>query len=363
MKFAVVEYTSKSGKIWHHTPSRPNYLCDPQTEIDPTSFGCYVSALAGEHIPLTALIKPTFFKKILKRLRGSWPQQYSLEYLRDFEVLLIVHQMSDGHEVTAFTRRLKSSYPHLFIMGVPTQPFELLRRYGNAHAEWLADFRDFMGLCDVFVSIVRQTVPYWQGLSRAPVAYIPQPYPAHFATKYFFSRAKKQKSIYVAGVTSRPLITRGYQVAAALQKKFPEYAICVTALPGSDVDARALAGSRVSIRPFEKWQEHLASQREVMLVINTDYTFTRGRVQMDCAAVGTPSLGSNSDAQRDLYPELYATPETPTTQLVELGSKLLRDEDYYTQVVQHAQTRLPFYDYEQSAERINALVKKYNTPL
>src|SRR3989338_8201006 len=128
MRFAVIEYTSKTGNIWRHRPGQPNYLEDPVKVIDPTSFGCYVSALAGEHIPLTKLIGTHhLLKRAVKKITGSWPRNYPLDYLKKFDTLLVVHQISNAHEIAAFVKRLKRELPHLFILGVPTQPYGLLR--------------------------------------------------------------------------------------------------------------------------------------------------------------------------------------------------------------------------------------------
>ena len=194
LKFAVVEYSSKTGTVWRHRADRPNYLADPAREMDPTSFGCYVSALAGEHIPLLGLILgpvapvtrwQRLWRKIMKRLTGRWPENYSLRYLASFDAILVVHQISDGHEVTAFTRRLKQTYPRLCVIGVPTQPYGILKRHWENQPAWLADFKIFMRSCDVFISIVASTVPAWQKLSGRPVAYLPQPYPVEFTQQFF----------------------------------------------------------------------------------------------------------------------------------------------------------------------------------
>ena len=136
MKFAVVEYSSKTGTIWKHTSNRPNYLCDPVREIDPTSFGCYVSALAGEHIPLTSCIigkdiplPIRIYRKIIKRITGNWPSEYSLDYFRQFDALLVVYQISDGHELVRFLKRIKKIHPNCVLLGVPTQPYGILKNY------------------------------------------------------------------------------------------------------------------------------------------------------------------------------------------------------------------------------------------
>ncbi|GEM_PF-2463825 len=366
MKFAVIEYSSKTGMVWRHRDEHPNYLADPDTEMDPTSFGCYVSALRGEHIPLTGLITgpvnqvpraAQLWRKVHKRLTGSWPQSYSLDYLKGLDAVLVVHQISDGHEVTAFTKRLKQEFPQLVVMGVPTQPYGLLEQHWQKDEKWLKDFKEFATACDVFISIVADTVPLWQQLIQKRVVYLPQPYPVEFASQSYQDVAKKQKVIYVAGVLSRPVIERGFLVAVKLQQRFPAYTIQYVAEDTTPIPA--LTGFRTEKVPFAQWREHLKYLSQVALVVNTDHTFTRGRVQVDCAAVGTPSIGANSDGQRDLFPDLPATAETSVAELVEQGVELLEDPDWYSVVVTRARERLQPYDYATSAQRLNNLVAEY----
>jgi hypothetical protein len=366
MEFAVVEYSSKSGNIWRHTDERPNYLCDPVTEIDPTSFGCYASALKGQHIPLTGLITnsihPSFrlYRKAFKRLTKHWPN-YSLNYLQSFDVLLFVHQLSETQELNRALKRLRQLNPRPFIIGVPTQPFGILQNAFQNNSTCLQDFNQFMSLCDVFISIVKSTVPYYQSHTSTPVAYLPQPYPAIFASKNFIPLSQKEPAIFVAGVTQRDNIKKGQLIARELQKQYPDHKILIPKVHDLDYDFQNLKDTNYEILPFEAWQQHLATLAKVKLVINTDYTFTRGRVQTDCAAVGNPSVGSNSDAQIDLFPqELYSQKDTPIEGLILAAKKLLNDSTYYQTVTSTALQNLMKYEYKESAHRLQALVKKYH---
>lgn len=369
MKFAVIEYSSKSKRVWKHQPNRPNYLCDPEKEIDPTSFGCYVSALEGEHIPLTWLILGSsqspvakarqFVFRAYKKLTGHWPQIYSLNYLEQFDVLMVVHQISNGHEITALTARLRRLYPKKFIIGVPTQPFGLLKNYWQKNPGWLADFKRYMDLCHVFVSINQAVTEEWQQLTKTPVLYVPQPYPVEYASQYFSPISEKKPIIFVAGTTERPNIAQGQRIAAQLQKKHPEHLIHVTDTPGFPLDIKNLKTSRYKVIPFAPWEEHLKYLRHVKLVINTDYTYTRGRVQVDCAAVGTPSVGGNSDGQIDLFSRLQSHPKTSDAEIFNWCSKLLTDASHYEETVSQATQQLQKYNYQQSAQRIKDLVEKY----
>lgn len=368
MKFGVVEYSSKTGTVWRHHDDHPNFLADPQKEMDPTSFGCYVSALKGEHIPLLGLIlgpvaevspRLRLWRRSFKKITRSWPANYSLDYFSSFDVLLVVHQISDGHEVTALTKRLRAAYPQLCIMGVPTQPYGILKQHMDVNPEWLADFKEFMSNCNVFISIVKQTVPLWQQLSRTPVVYLPQPYPTTYTQQFFKSRNQKQKRIFVAGVPTRDDIKRGYLVAQKIQEHLPEYTIHVTETPEGAWPRELLQTARYEILPFEQWREHLATLSQTSLVINTDYTLTRGRVQVDCAAVGTPSIGANSDGQVDLYPQLPADANTSVEILVEQGLRLLQEEGWYTSIARYAHQQLEHLGYEQSAARLRELARRH----
>ena len=367
MKFAVVEYSSKSGKAWQHTDARPNYLCDPVTEIDPTSFGCYVSALKGEHIPLNGLITGPvnqvsslahFYRKATKRLTRKWPS-YSLNYLQTFDVILFVHQLSETKEINRALARLRKLTPRPLVFGVPTQPFGILNKAFAETNDSLHDFQDFASLCDVFISIVASTVPFYQAHTTTPVVYFPQPYPAAFASRHFTPFSRKEKTILVAGVTQRYNIVQGQTVAKKLQEIYPDHLILIPKVADLDYDYTALADSRYQVLPFEHWQDHLKTLAKTKLVINTDYTATRGRIQADCAAVGTPSVGSNSDAQQDLFPNQFAEPNATVDDLVTQSRQLLDNEEYYTQVALSAKDKLAEYDYGITAQRFTELVKKY----
>lgn len=359
MKFAVVEYSSKSGAIWRAEPNKPNYLEDPQRVIDPTSFGCYVSALQGEHIPLTLFTgQRRILPRAIKRLTGWWPAGYSLDYFTKFDVLLVVHQISDAHEIARFVRRLRE-YPRVCIIGVPTQPYGILRARLEHTLSARRYFIDYLQHCHVFLTVVNKTLPWYASLTSTPVVYLPQIYPAHYAARFAQPRIAKEPSIFVAGITGRSEIARGFLVAKALQAAFPHLRIRVTRIPGVPLDTRVLAGCRYDILPFQSWREHLPWLAKQLLVINTDYTFTRGRVQVDCAAVGTPSLGANSDGQADLFPELAAALNTPLAAMIALCRRLITDEAYYQHTVDFARSRLKKYDYEESAARLRMLVKSY----
>ncbi|MEW6042286.1 MAG: hypothetical protein AB1633_12280, partial [Elusimicrobiota bacterium] len=116
MKFACIEFNTKSGGIWIPTSDRPNYLCDPVKEIDACAWGTWTSALNGEHIPLHWFIKgkigkgvsekESFFNRYSKKIR-KWTNLYNynpnyknLDYIKRFDVVLVCHHFFYNIEMT-----------------------------------------------------------------------------------------------------------------------------------------------------------------------------------------------------------------------------------------------------------------------
>ena len=95
--------------------------------------------------------------------------------------------------------------------------------------------------------------------------YMPQPYPAKFATALARTRDKKSNIIFVAGVTQRDNITKGQIVAVNLQKKFPQYRIQMAQVPGMKLDVENLSAATYDIIPFQPWQKHLVMLSKVAL--------------------------------------------------------------------------------------------------
>jgi hypothetical protein len=356
MSFAVVEYSSKSGDVWRHTPQRPNYLSDPSQEMDPTSFGCYVSAMQGIHVPLTRVIHASRFSyRLYRRLTGRWPVNYSLGLFSTVDHLLVVYEVANSQTILSFMRRVKKHYPKIKIIGVPTQPYGLLKMQWQENSAIISSLQSFISACDTFITIVKSTTDSWGEISDRPVVYLPQPYPVEYASALSKPLETKDPIIFIAGVAHRPQITLGHRLAAQLQRKFPDHVIHLTDTPDNDNDFSHLQGARYEIQPFLPWYQHLKYLSSVKLVINTDFTQTRGRVQMDCAAVGTPAIGADSDAQLDLFPHLAANPQTSWSDLTATATAILSSPDRYRRTVAYAAAKLPFYNYAQSALRLNKL--------
>ncbi|MDO8512102.1 MAG: hypothetical protein Q7S57_02425 [bacterium] len=363
MKFACVEYTTKSHKIWIPSEEHPNYLGDPLSEIDPTSFGSYTTAFNGQHVPLTGAILGQLDGNVLQglyqrlhwRLLATWGN-YSLGYFKNFDTLLVVYDWKRGNELAKFVKRLRATYPAMVIVGVPTQPFGQLRDQWRSGAEHLSSLIEFYNSCHAVLSIVRATVPYQQSLTKTPVVYIPQPYPAEYAQKSWREPADKESIIFIAGETSRPDILAGHLAAKEIQRQFRDSIIHVTATPDSPLNTQLLKGTIHEIVPFRPWRQYLPYLAGVKIVLNMDTWWTRGRVQADCAAVGTASIGGPSDAQTELFPELMVRDVEDFHTAIKLGTHLLGDNSFYSETTERARHRILSYNFENTVTRFTKLV-------
>ncbi len=363
MKFCCVEYTTKTRKVWVPSAEHPNYLGDPMREIDPTSFGSYTTALRGAHVPLTGVILGQLTGAVLQPLwqrlhwtiLGRWGS-YSLKYFRAFDTMLAVYDWRRGRELAKFVQRVRRELPHMVIIGVPTQPFGALREAWREH-QHLSPLIEFYDTCHAVLSIVRATVPYQQSMTATPVVYLPQPYPGEYAAQFWRPGKDKQRTLFVAGDTTRPDILAGHLIAREIQRKHPDFVIYVTATPKSPLNTKLLEGTRHEIIPFRPWRAYLPFLSLTTLVVNTDTWWTRGRVQADCAAVGTPSLGGSSDGQLELFPDLRVrdVEDFPTT--IDLGLRLLGDHAFYTDIANRAKRRLRSHGFEPTVQRFTKLVQ------
>jgi len=364
MKFACIEYTTKSRKVWIPSPEHPNYLGDPLSEIDPTSFGSYTTALNGQHVPLMGVILGQLdgdvlqglYRRLRWRLSGTWGN-YPLSYFRNFDTILAVYDWKRGNEIAKFVKRLRIAYPNTIVVGVPTQPFGQLREQWRSDEGNLSNLREFYDSCHAVLSIVRATVPYQQSLTKTPVVYIPQPYPVEYATKSWRDYSDKESVIFVAGDTSRPDVLAGHLAAKEIQKTHKDYMIHVTQTPDSKLNRQLLENTLHEVVPFRPWREYLPYLAGVKLAINMDTWWTRGRVQADCAAVGTPSIGGPSDAQVELFPDLLVRDVEDFQTAINFGNNLLGDKSFYDKVTERAKHRLKSYNFEKTVERFTKLVE------
>lgn len=377
MRFACVELCTKSGKIWDGAKEKSNYLCDPKTEIDTCSFGCWTSALGGEHVPLLwfKLRKPvryvyhnylaprmsrfnyagySIMSKLINRALDKF---YNLQYVTKFDVVLIVVHYYSIREMAKFIVKAKKLRKKPIFLGALGNTLDSFR-------ETLKDkdafryFKIFIDNCDVFVNYYHEGISDYLGLyTDTPIVNFPQFYPFEFAKSFFEPYENKEKIIFVSGDTSRTDHISSLLIAKKIQERYPDFLIEVVGRPS--LNSGPLKNSRYRITPFFEWIDYLKHTRNTYMIIDMDNTWTLGRVVRDAAVVGTPCIGLNSESQKSLFSDLVCSDITDTKKVIDLGIKLIEDRKFYERVQKKAFKRLKAYSYENSVKRLNGVLEEY----
>ncbi len=371
MRFACVEFITKGGDIWRHSSGRPNYLADHLREIDATSYGTWTSALQGEHVPLHWFISgrpgPGIGGKFGLRLRAEikwnrWRGRSSVSfdnigYLNNFDIVLVCFHASMHRIMREFVEAARAASPALTMLGTHATFGVGLAREKWKDAEWFNDLRLFMNACDVFAIANLEAKDYFSLVSKTPVVYLPQFYPVSYTQKYFRPRESKVPVIFVSGPTNRTDIVWSCLLARELQRRFPQFEIQVTGSKGFNF--QPLEGARYRVLPRMGWEEYLDVTSRAHLILNTDSTWTNGRVQADAAAVGTPCIGVNAGRQTELFPELACPDIGGTGQALGFGARLIQDEGFYRQIAADAFARLDQWSYERGPAKLDQMISAH----
>lgn len=373
MKFACIEYNTKSGGIWRPTPERPNYLCDHKREIDAASFGTWTSALNGEHIPLNWFVSGknsygtddetlVFYKaygklKELKRKIFKNKIKFkNLDYLKKFDVILVCHHFYYSEAMLDFLLQAREVFKDiLFIGGLPYN-LGRVREFWRDPV-WYENFVTFFNNVDIFAIVDYVAKDYYSLIVKKPIIYFPTFYPVEYAQKCFVNRVDKKKIIFIAGDTKRLDTVWGMHIAKKIQEKFPEYLIQV--INTSKINLEPLKGTKFELLSSVNWETYLKTISKSTIVINMDIWWTNGRVPSDCAAVGTPCIGVNANRQIELFPALTCEDISGTKKAIELGYRLLNDNSFYNEIQKIAFSRLEYYSYENSVQQFKKLINLY----
>jgi len=377
MKFACVELYTKSGKIWDGGKEQPNYLCDP-SKIDNASFGCWTSALKGEHIPLLwfkfrkpmrkfyhSQMAPRMSRfnyagySIISRLFNNAFENFNnLDYLSNFDVVLVVVHDYSIRAMAKFVTAAKRLQKRPIIIGAFGVTLNFMREALKV-PENFKHFKIFIDNCDLFANYYHEAISEYLGLyTKTPIVNFPQFYPFEFAKSYFTSLEEKEKVIFISGHSQRTDHVASMLIARKIQERHPNFTIELVGRPRQSVEP--LAGANFRVAPFQRlWINYLEKTRKNYLVIDMDNTWTLGRVARDAAAVGSPCIGLNSGSQASLFPDLVCGDIVDTNKAVELGTKIIEDKNFYQEVQKRAFGGLEACSFENSVKRLKEVLREY----
>lgn len=376
MKFACVELYTKSGKIWDGGKEQPNYLCDP-SKIDNASFGCWTSALKGEHIPLLwfkfkkpmrnfyhGQVAPRMSRlnysgySIISRLFNNAFEDFNnIGYLSNFDVALVVVHDYSIRAMAKFVSAAKKLQKKPVIIGAFGVTLNFMRE-ALKDPENFKHFKIFIDSCDLFINYYHEAISeYLKLYTNTPIVNFPQFYPFEFAKSFFTTLEEKEKVIFVSGHSQRTDHVASMLIAKKIQELHPDFTIELVGRPKQNVEP--LRGADFRVAPFQRlWINYLEKSRKNYLVIDMDNTWTLGRVVRDAAAIGSPCIGLNSGSQASLFPDLVCGDIVDTAKAIELGTKLIEDKDFYKRVQRNAFEKLEACSFENSIKRLNKVLKE-----
>lgn len=379
MKFACIDYRTKSGKIWKAVENKPNYLCNPDNEIDHTSYGTWTSALQGEHIPLRWIVEGKFdlpyielikrqaslMQRILLKLRKSKIQQSTnpinfanIDYLKRFDLILLCMHYEVPDVFADLAKSIKDQFPSKILL-TTHGTFNLGRvREFWRNNNWFKNFKNFINSGDAFVIVNPGTESYFELVCKKPIIYFPQLYPIEYTKKFFRNYSDKEDVIFIGASTQRMDNVWSALLAKKIQNDLPQFKIRV--IGTNDFNFEVLKGSQYDILPRLNWEKYLFETSKCKLIINMDNWWTNGRVPTDAAAVGTPCIGVNAGRQIELFPSLTFDDVVGNEEALKTIKQLLKSEEMFNKVTDYAYRTLKKYDYEEGAERIRDLFTDLN---
>jgi len=365
IKFCSIEHTTKS--TWKYQKGRPNYLCNSNKEIDPTSFGCWTSAFKGEHLSLEFLrfghnYRNNLFNKIhiaREKITGSKIYK-NIDYIKQFNVILVLLHKFSLSDMADFLSILREANNNAIILGSLAHCPGLIRKEIQ-NKKSFKEFLQCLKKLDLFINVYPETQEYFEILAenltfKLKEKIIPflQFFPINFVKKFKQSYEKKEKIIHLAGPTDREDNLANQYIAIALQKKFPEFLITINQWENLNIEPLKLARARYKILPQMKWQDYLKELSRSFMVINLDNIWTLGRVVSDCAGVGTPCIGINATNQFRMFPKLRIDDIAGLKKAIELGERLIQEKVFYQETVDYAKEKIEKHGYK---KRKRALLK------
>jgi glycosyltransferase involved in cell wall biosynthesis len=352
---------------------------------------------------------PCSYLGLATALQGDYRSiQYvdSSEKFKGYDVVIAaVSSLDDTARITQWIRHVKSWSPKTIFIG---QSEASLANHAISSRDWRFQktFYEFCQEVDEITTFTKETIPYFSLFSRKVVKYLPHLYPLHFveANNLHKNRSLKEQILFKNGHIHGRLLCDGFADLALLsriQSNHPAFRIAFVDSPASFVELlsdldyvtgsfdqpnylkktqlafkksllnilrfhrktsdafrqrsslrnefplvlRGTAEESILKRPFAPWIENIRYMSSTLLMLDMDHSFAVGRSFADAVAVGTPTIGVNSDFQKQLLPELSVS-EHDYSSAEALIERLLSDEEYYEEMSRKGRDRLEKFRYE-----------------
>ncbi|HBC91803.1 MAG TPA: hypothetical protein DCZ10_02575 [Pelotomaculum sp.] len=220
---------------------------------------------------------------------------------------------------------------------------------------------ELLNIADAVAVLHDESISFFKALTNKPVDVVGVPYPIK-RVREMCAPAQKRKEI-VLGSSIRSILTHNRNALVNLA------ALSESGLPGvvniwEPVEMEYVQSIRkflpipfISFRSLKSgWNQFITQVNYSLLGLHLDYRYSWGRFPIDCAAVGTPCVGSPSlYTQKILFPRL-CVPYHDIGGAVALLKKLISDAKFFDEVVTYAQSQIERFSYEKCKMRLLNLI-------
>ena len=271
------------------------------------------------------------------------------DLLDTYDVLLV----NGNVELFEFIKILKASTPAKIILLVEGS----LSALSYFHPSQKIAYIEILKMVDA-IGTLNKNCSFFHMISEKPIRWIGVPVDIDFVKKWRIKPQTKDTGLWGIGsnlnshnsITSL-FVAKNAKVQTALMQSFPH--------DQAEEFCKTLKLDFVKLHAPYTWHSFLKYYSQCWGAVLMSNEYTWGRYSLDFAALGMPVVGSKSQFTHNiLFPALSFEPYLETEQAIEATIRLIKDKDFYLEIVEYAQSLLHLFDIQAAKMRMNALVEE-----
>lgn len=216
---------------------------------------------------------------------------------------------------------------------------QMLQYVTERDIEFLADISDVVQMtgCDFLLySTPKQSGLLWELLGHMDginVHYVPYAYPVSIRDQYICAETEKKGIMISYTKQLAILMKQNFAVmlmAAELSKKHKTWSTILTDDPRIEQYRSWFQDGDINwlqVEPAVSYHQFLHKLARHQIALTYDHSLAQGQISYDGALVGVPTIGSSTDGQRMLFPEL-AFDTTNVDKVMSAADMCLGDTSY-----------------------------------
>ena len=225
---------------------------------------------------------------------------------------------------------------------------------------------------DFIISINNLGTKFLQTLTYTQIKYIGIPYPIEGISNYSIGLQEKEESCLLCSIPS--LTPIDYLIGKQLGCKMIGFVksfvsnikgvsrnFSLDKLKYIKKTNKIYNDENLTLYPMGSMDSFLKVASKSKIWINLDSRYTWARYVLDAAALGIPIITTSSTGHANtLFPNTTIDNPFDTSRAVEIGLKLLKDKDYYKDVIEIAKEKLSWFSIEKTLKRLDMMLKGNN---